>query len=101
MMSGQVTLTEQTKKFLNKKYNIMLKAIKNFHDKYSDRISVVLKFVLVLSFLATVFFIFRPDLNNNSNVSLPEEIQMAEVGDTLRVYKVSDSIYVEFVSRKK
>lgn len=79
----------------------MLKAIKNFHDKYSDQISVVLKFLLVLSFSGTIFFIFRPDLNNNSNVSLPEEIQMVEAGDTLVVSKVSDSIYVEFVNHKK
>lgn len=77
----------------------MFKSIKNFHDKYSDRISIVLKFVIMLSFLATVFFIFRPDLNNNSNVSLPEEIQMAEVGDTLSVYKVDDSIYIGFIKK--
>jgi hypothetical protein len=77
----------------------MLKEIKNFHDKYSDRISVVLKFVLVLSFAGTIFFIFRPDLNKNSNVALPDEIQWSKVGDTMVITKINDSIYVEFIKK--
>jgi hypothetical protein len=80
----------------------MLKAIKNFHDKYSDRISVVLKFALVLSFTGTIFFIFRPDLNNHSNVKLPDEIQWRKVGDTMVIKKItSDSIHVEFIHPEK
>lgn len=77
----------------------MFKAIKNLHDKYNEQISIVLKFGLMVGFLATVFLIFRPDHNENSNVSLPEEIQVAEVGDIMVVTKVGDSIYVEFAKK--
>lgn len=78
----------------------MLKTIKNFHDKYSDRISVILKFGLVLGFTATIFFIFRPDLNNHSNVRLPDEIQWRKVGDTMVITKIKgDSIHVEFIKK--
>lgn len=77
----------------------MFKAIKNLHDKYNEQISIILKFGLMVGFLATVFLIFRPDHNENSNVSLPEEIQVAEVGDIMVVTKVGDSIYVEFAKK--
>ena len=77
----------------------MFKAIKNLHDKYNEQISIVLKFGLMIGFIATVFLIFRPDHNENSNVSLPEEIQVAEVGDIMVVTKVGDSIYVEFAKK--
>lgn len=77
----------------------MLKAIKNFHDKYNAQISVILKFVIMLSFLATIFFIFRPDLNHNSNVALPDEIQWRKVGDTMVITRINDSIYVEFMKK--
>lgn len=77
----------------------MFKAIKNLHDKYNEQISILLKFGLMVGFLATVFLIFRPDHNENSNVSLPEEIQVAEVGDIMVVTKVGDSIYVEFAKK--
>lgn len=77
----------------------MFKAIKNLHDKYNEQISIILKFGLMIGFIATVFLIFRPDHNENSNVSLPEEIQVAEVGDIMVVTKVGDSIYVEFAKK--
>lgn len=80
----------------------MLKAIKNFHDKYNAQISVILKFGLVLGFMATIFLIFRPDLNNHSNVRLPDEIQWRKVGDTMVITKISgDSIHVEFIHPEK
>lgn len=78
----------------------MIQALKDFHTKYSEPISVILKFGIMLGFLATIYVVFRPDLNNHSNVKLPDEIQWRKVGDTMVITKINDSIHVEFINKK-
>jgi hypothetical protein len=79
----------------------MIQALKDFHAKYSEPISVILKFAIMIGFISTIYVVFRPDLNNHSNVKLPDEIQWREVGDTMVITKITnDSIHVEFVKPK-
>lgn len=78
----------------------MIQTLKDFHYKYSAQISVVLKFALMIGFLATIYFVFRPDLNNHSNVKLPDEIQWRKVGDTMVITKINDSIHVKFINEE-
>jgi hypothetical protein len=79
----------------------MIQALKDFHAKYSEPISIILKFGIVIGFWATIYVIFRPDLNNHSNVKLPNEIQWRKVGDTMVITKINDSIHVKFISKEK
>lgn len=75
----------------------IIQALKDFHERYNDSITIILKFGIMLGFLATIYVVFRPDLNNHSNVKLPDEIQWRKVGDTMVITKINDSIHVEFI----
>lgn len=78
----------------------IIQVLKDFHAKYSEPISVILKFAIVIGFFTAIFVIFRPDLNNHSNVKLPDEIQWRKVGDTMVITKINDSIHVEFINKE-
>ncbi len=78
----------------------IIQALKDFHAKYSERISVILKFGIMIGFVTTIYVVFRPDLNNHSNVKLPDEIQWRKVGDTMVITKINDSIHVQFINKE-
>ncbi len=63
--------------------------------------SIKLALILFISGLASVLIgsyirIIYDNNNKKLPISLPEEISQASPGDILEVYKVSDSIYVQF-----
>lgn len=78
----------------------IIQVLKDFHTRYNDSITIILKFGIMLGFLATIYVVFRPDLNNHSNVKLPDEIQWRKVGDTMVITKINDSIHVQFINKK-
>jgi len=78
----------------------IVQALKDFHTRYNDSITIILKFGIMLGFLATIYVVFRPDLNNHSNVKLPDEIQWRKVGDTMVITKINDSIHVQFIHKE-
>lgn len=78
----------------------IIQVLKDFHTRYNDSITIILKFGIMLGFLATIYVVFRPDLNNHSNVKLPDEIQWRKVGDTMVITKINDSIHVQFINKE-
>lgn len=78
----------------------IIQSLKDFHAKYSERISVILKYGIMIGFVTTIYVVFRPDLNNHSNVKLPDEIQWRKVGDTMVITKINDSIHVQFINKE-
>ena len=78
----------------------IIQLLKDFHTRYNDSITIILKFGIMLGFLATIYVVFRPDLNNHSNVKLPDEIQWRKVGDTMVITKINDSIHVQFINKE-
>lgn len=78
----------------------IIRVLKDFHTRYNDSITIILKFGMMIGFLATIYIVFRPDLNNHSNVKLPDEIQWRKVGDTMVITKINDSIHVQFINKE-
>ena len=74
--------------------------LKDFYERYNDSITIILKFGMMIGFFTAIFVIFRPDLNNHSNVKLPDEIQWRKVGDTMVITKINDSIHVQFINKE-
>lgn len=70
-----------------------------------DRYINIMRAIAVITFIALLIGtfiydtqIYEEEINRRSQkpISLPEEIYMAEAGDTLVVSKVADSIYIQF-----
>jgi len=78
----------------------IIQALKDFHTRYNDSITIILKFGIMIGFITTIYVVFRPDLNNHSNVKLPDEIQWRKVGDTMVITKINDSIHVQFINKE-
>lgn len=74
--------------------------LKYFYERYNDSITIILKFGIMIGFITTIYVVFRPDLNNHSNVKLPDEIQWRKVGDTMVITKINDSIHVQFINKE-
>lgn len=74
--------------------------LKDFYERYNDSITIILKFGIMIGFITTIYVVFRPDLNNHSNVKLPDEIQWRKVGDTMVITKINDSIHVQFINKE-
>lgn len=57
---------------------------------------IIISLFVLFCISYTVYNISNQIKNNQTIVSLPEEIKQAQEGDTLIVEKVSDSIYIGF-----
>lgn len=69
-------------------------------DKTLDRAITIVFLLLITALTISLIDSNYKDAgvtwNNQKPISLPEEIYLAEQGDTLIVSKVTDSIYIEF-----
>lgn len=70
-------------------------------DKYIDIMRAIAMITFIALLIGTFIYdtqIYKEEINRRSQkpISLPEEIYMAEAGDTLIVSKVADSIYIQF-----
>lgn len=70
-----------------------------------DRIFTIIFTLTILYILVNIIIIVNKEIDNSNQskqekpISYPEEIQIAEAGDTLIVSSVSDSIYIGFKNR--